>query len=227
MHKLLKLVFIASTTAITTFASADPSLASQQISSDNWVGSTRECIWMNGDGELCWRNTFWTPTTTNAECGSELMDQTQELSKPLPLTPTPVATRQKVTYQANILFDFDKTELLAGKKELDELTLKIQGLNPEEVLALGYTDKIGSDKYNERLSLRRAQAVKRYLISKGIPADSIYTEGQGNRKPLVTACPKKNFKELMACLAPNRRVEIEVITTTRQPQNELTSSQTQ
>jgi OOP family OmpA-OmpF porin len=81
------------------------------------------------------------------------------------------------------------------------------------VVATGYTDKIGSDKYNDRLSLRRAQAVKAYLVSQGIEANRIYTEGKGKRNPVVTSCTQKNHKALIACLAPNRRVEVEVVGT--------------
>jgi OOP family OmpA-OmpF porin len=86
------------------------------------------------------------------------------------------------------------------------------------VVATGYTDRIGSDKYNDRLSLRRAQAVKAYLVSKGIEANRIYTEGKGKRNPVTTGCNQKNHKQLIACLAPDRRVEVEVVGTSRQPQ---------
>ena len=132
----------------------------------------------------------------------------------------PVIQSQKVTYQADALFDFDKAVLKpAGKEKLDDLASKIGALNLEVVVATGYTDRIGSDKYNDRLSLRRAQAVKAYLVSKGIEANRIYTEGKGKRDPVTsTAANQKNRKQLIACLAPDRRVEVEVVGTTRQPQ---------
>jgi OOP family OmpA-OmpF porin len=114
------------------------------------------------------------------------------------------------------LFDFDKAILKpAGKAKLDDLASKIGDLNLEVVVATGYTDRIGSDKYNDRLSLRRAQAVKAYLVSKGIEANRIYTEGKGKRNPVVTDCAQKNRKALIACLAPNRRVEVEVVGTSK------------
>lgn len=87
-------------------------------------------------------------------------------------------------------------------------------MNVEVVVATGYTDRIGSDKYNDRLSLRRAQAVKSYLVSKGVPANKVYTEGKGKRNPITgNTCKQKNRKQLIACLAPDRRVEVEVVGT--------------
>jgi OOP family OmpA-OmpF porin len=131
--------------------------------------------------------------------------------------PAPIITSQKVTYQTDTLFDFDKAVLKpAGKDTLDDLVSKIQSLDLEVVVATGYTDKIGSDKYNDRLSQRRAQAVKDYLVSKDIPANRIYTEGKGKRNPVVTDCHQKNHKALIACLTPNRRVEVEVVGTSTQ-----------
>ena len=83
-------------------------------------------------------------------------------------------------------------------------------------MATGHTDRIGTVAYNDRLSMRRAQAVKAYLVSKGVPADRIYTEGKGKRNPVTTGCNQKNRKALIACLAPDRRVEVEVVGTPRQ-----------
>ncbi|CAG7598109.1 OmpA family protein [Candidatus Vallotia tarda] len=228
MNKILKLAFIAATSVIAVSASAHPLLASRQVLSDNWVNSTGELMWMNGTGELCWRDAFWTPTTTYTKYDDgALLTQVYDdaPSVPLPAAPGPIITSPKVTYQADILFNFDKAALPAKAEKLDKLVMKIRGLNLKRVVALGYSDKIGSDKYNNCLSLRRAQAVKTYLISKGIPADLIYAEGKGKSNPLVITCQQKNCKPLIVCLAPNRRVEVEVIATTSQPQNKLTLSQ--
>jgi OOP family OmpA-OmpF porin len=180
------------------------------------VNGTGEYVWMNGTNELCWRDAFWTPATANAKCDGALVAQAP--TPPAPAAPAaPVITSQKITYQADTLFDFDKAVLKpAGKAKLDDLASKIQGLNLEVVVATGYTDRIGSDKYNDRLSLRRAQAVKAYLVSKGIEANRIYTEGKGKRNPVTTGCNQKNRKALIACLAPDRRVEVEVVGTSKQ-----------
>ncbi|AET89832.1 MULTISPECIES: outer membrane protein OmpA [Caballeronia] len=219
MNKLSKLAFIAATAVMAASASAQSVPASRQAVNDNWVNGTGEYVWMNGTNELCWRDAFWTPATANAKCDGALVAQAP--TPPAPVAPPPpVISSQKVTYQADALFDFDKAVLKpAGKEKLDDLASKIGALNLEVVVATGYTDRIGSDAYNNRLSLRRAQAVKAYLVSKGIEANRIYTEGKGKRDPVTGGkCTQKNRKQLIACLAPDRRVEVEVVGTTRQPQ---------
>jgi OmpA-OmpF porin, OOP family len=216
MNKLSKLAFIAATAVMAASASAQSVPASRQATNDNWVNGTGEWVWMNGTNELCWRDAFWTPATANAKCDGALVAQAP--TPPAPPTPVaPVIQSQKITYQADALFDFDKAILKpAGKAKLDDLAAKIQNVNLEVVVATGYTDRIGSDKYNDRLSLRRAQAVKAYLVSKGIEANRIYTEGKGKRNPVTTDCHQKNRKSLIACLAPDRRVEVEVVGTSKQ-----------
>jgi OOP family OmpA-OmpF porin len=216
MNKFSKLAFIAATAVVAASASAQSVPASRQATNDNWVNGTGEYVWMNGTNELCWRDAFWTPATANAKCDGALVAQAP--TPPAPAAPAaPAITSQKVTYQADTLFDFDKAVLKpAGKQALDDLATKIQGLDLEVAVATGYTDRIGSDKYNDRLSLRRAQAVKAYLVSKGVPANKIYTEGKGKRNPVKTDCNQKNRKALIACLAPNRRVEVEIVGTQKQ-----------
>ncbi|WP_341314643.1 outer membrane protein OmpA [Paraburkholderia sp. IMGN_8] len=216
MNKLSKLAFIAATAVMAASAMAQSVPASRQATNDNWVNGTGEYVWMNGTNELCWRDAFWTPATANAKCDGALVAQAP--TPPAPVAPAaPAITSQKITYQADALFDFDKAVLKpAGKEKLDDLASKVQGLNLEVIVATGYTDRIGSDKYNDRLSLRRAQAVKSYLVSKGIEANRIYTEGKGKRNPVTTGCNQKNHKQLVACLAPDRRVEVEVVGTSKQ-----------
>ncbi|WP_118179401.1 outer membrane protein OmpA [Paraburkholderia phosphatilytica] len=216
MNKLSKLAFIAATAVMAASASAQSVPASRQATNDNWVNGTGEWVWMNGTNELCWRDAFWTPATANAKCDGALVAQAPTPPAP-PAPAAPVIQSQKITYQADALFDFDKAILKpAGKSKLDDLASKIQNVNLEVVVATGYTDRIGSDKYNDRLSLRRAQAVKAYLVSKGIEANRIYTEGKGKRNPVTTDCHQKNRKSLIACLAPDRRVEVEVVGTSKQ-----------
>jgi OmpA-OmpF porin, OOP family len=214
MNKLSKLAFIAATAVVAATAPAQSVPASRQAVNDNWVNGTGEYVWMNGTNELCWRDAFWTPATANAKCDGALVAQ----APTPPVAPVaPAITSQKITYQADALFDFDKAILKpAGKEKLDDLASKIQALNLEVVVATGYTDRIGSAAYNDRLSLRRAQAVKSYLVSKGVPAERVYTEGKGKRNPVTTGCNQKNRKQLISCLAPDRRVEVEVVGTQKQ-----------
>jgi OOP family OmpA-OmpF porin len=216
MNKLSKLAFIAATAVMAASAMAQSVPASRQATNDNWVNGTGEYVWMNGTNELCWRDAFWTPATANAKCDGALVATAP--TPPAPVAPpAPAISSEKITYQADALFDFDKAILKpAGKDRLSELASKIQGINLEVVVATGHTDRIGTDAYNDRLSLRRAQAVKAFLVSKGIEANRIYTEGKGKRQPVTTGCNQKNHKALIACLAPDRRVEVEVVGTPKQ-----------
>jgi OOP family OmpA-OmpF porin len=121
-----------------------------------------------------------------------------------------------------VLFDFDKADLKAeGRSKLDDLAGKVKGVNLEVVIAIGHADRIGSTAYNQRLSVRRAEAIKSYLVSRGVEANRVYTEGKGESSP-VTGDKCKNMgrdhrsnKKLVECLAPDRRTEIEVIGTKR------------
>jgi OmpA-OmpF porin, OOP family len=121
--------------------------------------------------------------------------------------PKPVA--EKVTFAADVLFDFDKSVIKPeGRSKLDDLASKMKGINLEVVIAIGHADSIGSDEYNQRLSLRRAESVKAYFTSKGIEANRVYTEGKGEKQPVAS-------NRTADGRAKNRRSEIEVIGTRR------------
>src|SRR3954471_19388772 len=136
-------------------------------------------------------------------------------ARPAPAPPPPPAAPQppaatKVTYAADAFFDFDKSVLKPeGKAKLDDLTSKIQGINLEVIIAVGHTDSVGTDTYNQKLSVRRAEAVKAYLVSKGIEKNRVYTEGKGERQPVAANTTAEGR-------AKNRRVEIEVVGTRAQ-----------
>jgi len=131
-----------------------------------------------------------------------------EPAKPAPEKLKPVA--EKVTFAADVLFDFDKAVIKPeGKSKLDDLSSKTKGVNLEVVIAIGHADSVGSDAYNQRLSVRRAESVKAYLVSKGIEANRVYTEGKGEKQPIADNKTKEGR-------AKNRRVEIEVIGTRKQ-----------
>ena len=124
---------------------------------------------------------------------------------PAPVAAAPVS--EKVTFAADAFFDFDKSVIKpAGKAKLDDLIGKIKDINLEVIIAVGHTDSVGSDKYNQKLSVRRSEAVKAYLVSKGIEKNRVYTEGKGEKQPVAD-------NKTAEGRAKNRRVEIEVVGT--------------
>lgn len=121
--------------------------------------------------------------------------------------PAPQPVSEKVSFAAEALFDFDKAVVKTdGKAALDELMAKLQGMNTEVMIAVGHTDAVGSDAYNDKLSLRRADAVKAYLVGKGLDPARLYTEGKGESQPLAPNTSAEGR-------AKNRRVTIEVVGT--------------
>jgi OOP family OmpA-OmpF porin len=188
---------------------------------DNWQNGTGEYVWRNGTNELCWRDANWTPATAAVGCDGALVRSVAVTPPPppppaaMPAPPPPPApapapqppAATKVTYAADAFFDFDKAVLKPeGKAKLDDLTSKIQGINLEVIIAVGHTDSVGSDAYNQKLSVRRAEAVKAYLVSKGIEKNRVYTEGKGEKQPVADNTTAEGR-------AKNRRVEIEVVGT--------------
>jgi len=124
-----------------------------------------------------------------------------------PAKPAPASVRQSVVIQADALFDFDKSVLRPdGKKSIDDALAKLGGVDLEMVIATGHTDSVGTDAYNQKLSVRRSEAVKAYLVSKGVEKNRIYTEGKGEKQPVADNKSKDGR-------AKNRRVEIEVVGT--------------
>jgi OOP family OmpA-OmpF porin len=118
----------------------------------------------------------------------------------------PVAA-SKVTYAADAFFDFDKSVLKPeGKAKLDDLVGKVKGINLEVIIAVGHTDAVGTDGYNQKLSVARSEAVKAYLVSKGIEKNRVYTEGKGEKQPVADNKTSEGRSK-------NRRVEIEVVGT--------------
>ena len=189
MKNLKNLAAFVATAALATAAVA------QNI--DNWRNASGD-VWKNSAGD-CWRDANWTPATAAPGCGAPV-------AAPAPQA-APAAAATKVTYAADAFFDFDKSVLKpAGKAKLDDLVGKVKGINLEVIIAVGHTDSIGSDAYNQKLSVRRAEAVKAYLVSKGIEKNRIYTEGKGEKQPVADNKTKEGR-------AKNRRVEIEVVGT--------------
>lgn len=213
MKKLNKVAMLFASAALATAAGA------QTI--DNWRNGSGEVVWKNGTNELCWRNASWTPATAAPGCDGAIVraaaapapapaaapvaPRAAPAPAPAPAPQPPAAT--KVTYAADAFFDFDKSVLKPeGRAKLDDLVDKIKGINLEVIIAVGHTDAVGSDAYNQKLSVRRSEAVKAYLVSKGIEKNRVYTEGKGEKQPVAD-------NKTAEGRAKNRRVEIEVVGT--------------
>ena len=213
----------------------------QQSDSKNqgYLVDTEYRIVMTASG-LCVRTSDWTPARAAAAEGGKMCDPDLAAkseksapvtpSQPKPEVPKPKAEApkapadkpkaepakmlpQKINFSADALFDFDKSELKpAGKGMLDDLTRVLQDAKYEVILAIGHTDRIGSAAYNQKLSVRRAEAVKKHLVGKGIAPNRIYAEGKGKTQPLTKPgdCRSKKGTSLIACLQPDRRVAVEV-----------------
>jgi OOP family OmpA-OmpF porin len=130
---------------------------------------------------------------------------------PAPVAPVavvaPAPTSEKVTFAADALFDFDKSVLKPeGKSKLTELAAKLKDINLEAIVATGHTDSVGKAEYNQKLSVRRAESVKAFLVAAGVAADRIYTSGKGATQPVAD-------NKTAAGREKNRRVEIEVVGT--------------
>jgi OOP family OmpA-OmpF porin len=198
MKNLKNLAALVATAALATAAVA------QNV--DNWRNASGDA-WKSGTG-LCWRDASWTPATAAKDCdGAAVAAPVAAKAAPAPAPTQPAPAAAKVTYAADAFFDFDKSVLKpAGKAKLDDLVGKVKGINLEVIIAVGHTDSIGTDAYNQKLSVRRAESVKAYLVSKGIEKNRIYTEGKGEKQPVADNKTKEGR-------AKNRRVEIEVVGT--------------
>ncbi len=218
VHRTLLQSTIIAAFAVAAFAPAT-SMAQAPNDPGHWR-NPQGITWKNSNG-LCWRSGSWTAADASAECDPELMAKTEAPApvvaaappaEPVP-APAPSMETRKVTFAAEELFDFDKAVLRpAGKTKLDTLTTELNGVNYETILVTGHTDRIGSPQYNQKLSERRAGAVKAYLISKGIPDNRLTSAGKGETQAVTKPgdCKGPISKKLIACLQPDRRVEVDV-----------------
>jgi OmpA-OmpF porin, OOP family len=204
--------------------------------SDNWRTGHGNLQWKNGDGTLCWRDATWTPATAAKGCDGAIAAPAaaapaarpaaaapaapvapRAAGTPAPAAPAAAAPRPpappappaatKVTYAADAFFDVNKSVIKPeGKAKMDDLVGKIKDINLEVIIAVGHTDSDGGDAANQKLSVSRAEAVKAYLVSKGIEKNRVYTEGKGEKQPVADNKTKEGKTK-------NRRVEIEVVGT--------------
>ena len=220
MNKFNKVALLLASAALVTAAGA------QTV--DNWRNGTGELAWKNGAGDLCWRSSNWTPATAAKGCDGAIVPvpaapapapapapaakpapapAPAPAARPAPAPAAPAVAATKVTYAADAFFDFNKSALKAeGRAKLDDLVGKVKGISLEVIIAVGHTDSVGSDSYNQKLSVKRAEAVKAYLVTKGIEKNRVYTEGKGEKQPVADNKTSEGR-------AKNRRVEIEVVGT--------------
>jgi len=210
MKKLNRVAIALAAAALATVAGA------QEI--HNWKSTAGE-VWKNSVGQ-CWRDNSWTPATAAPGCDGAIVPPAPAPApapapvaapapapKPAPAPAPAPAVASKVTYAADAFFDFDKAVLKPeGKAKLDDLVGKVKGINLEVIIAVGHTDSVGTDAYNQKLSVKRSEAVKAYLVSKGIEKSRVYTEGKGEKQPVADNKTKEGRSK-------NRRVEIEVVGT--------------
>ena len=190
-------------------------ISTTALASDNWVSMNGKPV--RDSSSECIRNGVWTPATAHPECVKDLAPKPRpvplpaprvEAPRPAPPAPAkPAAVPQKVTFQAETLFDFDKSVIKPeGRAVLNGFVTSLNGSRAkyDTVIVIGHTDSIGSDAYNMRLGLRRAEAVKAYLVSSGIDSRLIRTSSKGEREPVAD-------NKTAAGRAKNRRVVIEVV----------------
>jgi OmpA-OmpF porin, OOP family len=194
----------------------------QNVRNQGYLVDTNGTIVPTAATGLCWRDSDWTPARSVEPCDPvkkaeaptpKLAAVTQPQPAPTPV-PAPVKMLpQKISFSADALFDFDKSVLKPeGKSMLDKLARDLRDAQYQVVLATGHTDRFGSTQYNQKLSERRSQAVKEYLVSRDIPSGRIDAEGKGETQPLTKAgdCPGAKSVKVIDCLQPDRRVDVEV-----------------
>ena len=224
MKKLNKVASLFATAALATSMSG---AFAQSV--DNWVNGSGGLPWKNGTNELCWRDGTWTPATALADCDGAIKPvmaapapapapaaappapapapAAAPAAPPPPPPPPPAPVSEKVTFAADAFFNVAKWDLKPeGKAKLDDLASKMSGINLEVIIAVGHTDSDGGDAYNQKLSVKRSESVKAYLVSKGVEKNRVYTEGKGEKQPVADNKTKEGKQK-------NRRVEIEVVGT--------------
>jgi OOP family OmpA-OmpF porin len=183
-------------------------MSSTVMAHDNWISQSGPVV--NSTG-LCWRSSAWTPATAAPECDGALRPAAKPAAvvtapvRPVPPPPAKSVTQlAKVTYAAKSLFDFDRSVVKPeGQVALNQLVAKLRTVTVEVVVVVGHTDSVGTDDYNLKLGMRRAEAVKQYLTSQGVEASRVYSDSKGESQPVASNKTAQGRSE-------NRRVVVEV-----------------
>lgn len=161
---------------------------------------------------------YWLPE----ECARFQQVARAPTPAPPPAVVAPVVDTERFTLGSDALFAFDRAGLsdmsAEGRAKLDQLAkgITLHAGQVQSVRVVGYTDRLGSDAYNDALSQKRADTVKDYLVSRGVDSRLIQAEGRGKRSP-VEECAMTERSALIACLAANRRVEVLVTALKSEP----------
>ncbi len=214
--------FITAAFAATTLI---PAIAMAQDSNNQGylVEANSSTIIKSGFG-LCWHTSDWTPARPSEPCDPTNKPVAAVAPAPKPaviaaLPPAPVAPEpakampQKISFSGDALFAFDKSVLKPeGKTMLNGLARQLDGATNDTIVVTGHTDRFGSNAYNQKLSERRAHAVKDYLVSQSVQAGRIDAEGKGETQPITKAgdCLGAKSAKVVACLQPDRRVDVEM-----------------
>lgn len=185
-----------------------------------WVDGSGSIVTSSTSG-LCWHSGEWTPALAVAPCDPTISRvaaapapqaaETPVAAAPAALVPAKLA--QKVSFSADALFAFNKSALKPeGKVMLDDLARQLNGAEYDMILVTGHADRIGGAAYNQKLSVQRAEEVKAYLVGKNIPVGRINATGQGETQPMTKTgeCVGAKSAKLIACLQPDRRVDVEM-----------------
>ena len=206
MKKSVKLGALAATALLATCATGSGAKGPDVTADQNDTGyvTSRDGGVVTGKFGECFHDKAFKASHAIVECDPDLVPK----APPPPPPPPPAApqpTSEKVSFAADTFFGFDRAVLKdEGKQKLDDIVNQLDGVALEVIVAVGHTDSVGPEAYNQRLSVRRAEAVKAYLVSKGIEANRVYTEGKGEAQPVADNKTKDGR-------AKNRRVEIEVV----------------
>jgi OmpA-OmpF porin, OOP family len=219
-----KMPFVVGALAITTMLPFNGS--AQDARNQGYLLDQNGEVVTSSTTGLCWRDSDWTPARAVERCdptglplaytpaaapAPAVIAAAAPTAAPQPAPAKPVP--QKMSFSADALFDFDQSALKAeGKTMLDDFVRQLSSATYDTILATGHADRFGSPDYNQKLSERRANTVKDYLISKQILVSRITAEGKGETRPVTRPgdCAGARSAKVIACLQPDRRVDIEM-----------------
>lgn len=201
--------------AFSAVANAQP----REVNETSLLLDTRSAPVMNATG-LCWHTGYGPAPLWTAGCHAEgpmpvaqYVAPVAQPAVPAVVAAAPLPVYEKVALEARVLFDSNKSDLnSAGRSSLDDFVSRMGGLDAQSVMAIGYADRMGSETANQILSEERVNAVKSYLVAKGVTADRVRTSAWGETRPSTAAaeCNDANTPGNVACMQPDRHVSIEI-----------------